>query len=105
MFDILNEVSPSNGEDLHKSVISTGNQLYESRYKESYPKLGNLFESADPKDNYIGGLTSIIMRNQEMFLEGMKRRLGESTIVSKLGDMAPRVLDVVRINKLSECLG
>jgi hypothetical protein len=103
MFDFLledssaNKVFQENGEDFSKKVITVGHQLFESKFKDMYPTLGNMFESNDPKDHYIAGDTMIVLRNQQLFIEGMKKRYGESVIVSKLGDLAPRILDVTRI--------
>jgi hypothetical protein len=80
-----------------QSVIGRGVKIYEDMWQAKYPTLGNLFESADVQDNYIGALTAIVLRNQAQFMDLARKQLGESTITSKLGDLAPRIMDVIRI--------
>jgi len=79
------------------AVISEGVKIYDEMFRQKYPMLGNLFESADVQENYIGAMTSIVLRNQARFMETAKKNFGESVITSKLGDLAPRIMDVVRI--------
>ena len=77
-------------------VINEGVSLYQERYERKYPTLGEMFEG-NQKEQFIGASTAIVMRNQEEYIENFKRRYGESTYVTSLGDLAPKVIDVVRI--------
>lgn len=101
MFDILLEEAGTtelaSGENFHQAVVETGIKLFENDFKERYPKMENMFASTDARENYVGGLTCMVMKSQERFLESMKKRYSESVITSKLGDLAPRIMDVVRI--------
>ena len=84
--------------DFQQSVVTEGQKIFEEQsWGESYPMLGAQLESSDPQEQWKGAYTATLMRNQAMFVEGAAKRYGESFISSKLGDIAPRIMDVVRV--------
>jgi hypothetical protein len=102
MFDeLFNEVAPdvagNSGENFQNSVVEAGLKVFTHHYEKRYPGMKSMFESNDSKENYIGGMTNIIMRTQEKYLENMRKKYGESVLTNKFGDLAPRIMDVVRI--------
>lgn len=78
-------------------LIARGTTLFEERYSRRYPKLAQLFESDSIKQQTIGATTASVLYNQEEYLDNIKTRYGEATILQNLGDLSTRLLDIVRI--------
>ena len=77
-------------------MTEAGKKIYLDKWEKRYPRLGEMFNGT-PREQFIAAATSIVMRNQEDYIENIKRKHGESTLVGNLGQLAPRVIDVVRI--------
>jgi len=99
MFQFLaGESANEQGADYAQTVVTEGQKICEDNsWEEKYPMLAAGLESSDPREQYINGYTAILMRNEAMFVEGAAKRYGESTVSSFLGDIAPRIMDVVRV--------
>lgn len=75
------------------------NILNENRsWKSKYKALCNMLESADPKIQERAKTTLQIMENQAIYIEGLRKdpRL-EATFSANLGQLVPRVIDLVRV--------
>ena len=83
-------------EQQESKMLVEAQALFEE-YRERYPGLGTLLESPEMKDNQIAASTLRVIKNQEEFMENAKKAWGESTVVSNLGDLAPRIVDIVRV--------
>lgn len=79
-------------------VITEGAEICEKqRWEEKYPQLVAGIESNDQQESYRNAYTAILMKNQAQFIERAAHRYGESTVSAFLGDVAPSILDVVRV--------
>lgn len=101
MFQFLKptEGTVAEGQSNHiDRVVTEGADIVaEQGWDEKYPMLAAGLESEDPKEQYINAYTAILMRNQAAFVQQAARSFGESTVVANLGDIAPRIMDVVRV--------
>ena len=101
----------SETEETHqKKIIAEGVKVYEETrlldgkhkgqtFAQAYPHLGDehFDGQASERDKMVGAATAIVMKNQMEYLDQMKRRHGEAVVLNALGDIAPNVIDVVRI--------
>ena len=79
-----------------QKIVSEGMTAYQDHFEEQYPALGKGFEG-NIKEQQIAACTALVMRNQKEFLENITKQYGETTVINSLGQMAPRIIDVVRI--------
>ena len=96
----LNEFLPGMSNPVEtqgQKILQEGLTIYQDDFAKKYPKLGEMFESDNIRDHQTAAATAIVMRNQARFIDQMKMQYGESTVVGALGQLAPRLMDVVRI--------
>ena len=74
-----------------KTFITENQDLFESKWKKQYPNLGKMFEN--PAKSMKAAQTIQMLENQQRHLQ----QLDEVTITTKFGDIAPRVLDILRL--------
>jgi hypothetical protein len=79
-----------------EQMINDGARLFDETYSR-YTGLGNLLESADPREQWKAALTLNMLAKTEAYIENCKQIYGETVVQGSLGALTPRVLDVVRI--------
>lgn len=91
-------------EAAHRDIRETQNRRVQSILESNrswsgrYKHLMNMLESNDPRMNDIAKRTLMVMDNQAMFMEKVaKDKRLESTFTTALGQLVPRIVDVVRI--------
>lgn len=97
MIEFLTEDAKRNPESIQSALIVESQKEFDNRFSKRYPKLGEMLDSPDTKEQWRAATTIRRLVNQERFMEGMRNAYGEATIVSKLGDLAPRIVDILRI--------
>jgi len=98
MIELITDVTGTDvAEERMSTVVKEAQDTFEDRYASKYPALGEMLGSADEKEQWEAACTVLMMKNQEMFLEQAKKSWGESTVVQKLGDIAPALVDVIRV--------
>lgn len=107
MNDLLKEQSVHTSPQAKlNSLINEGFNTWENMFVEEYGKnykgesssLTRMFESDDIKQQKIAAITALVMKNQMQYLDNMGiKTLGEATVMTNLGTLTPKVLDVVRI--------
>jgi hypothetical protein len=97
------------GEKVRQNILTEGVQVFESMKNDDLfspmevsslkedDNLRKLFESPKEKDQRIAALTCLMIKNQNQLLEGYRKSYGEATVVSALGALTPKILDIVRI--------
>lgn len=79
-------------------LITEAQEIFEKTPEfVKYHNLGEALASPDSKKRRIAATTVRVLENQRLFLENVKRTYGEATVVAKLGDLAPKILDVLRV--------
>lgn len=91
-------VSEKLASGLKDYIIEEGYNVYQKNgFSRKWPSINHLFESPDKNDKYRGALTSLMLERVSTIIENSKNMFGESFVTTSLGQLAPRVLDVVSI--------
>lgn len=97
------------GEQVRQGILTEGVRIYDNLTNEDCfrpmeistlhedEKLTQLFNSPREKDQRIAALTCIMLENQNNLMKGYIKNYSESTVVSALGALTPKILDIVRI--------
>ena len=82
-----------------QQLVTEAGRVFESTYadRESFRSLSEDFNSGDAKVEWRAALTIQAVEKTRTMLEDAKIRLGESVVQASLGQLNPRVLDVVRL--------
>lgn len=89
-------------------ILSEGQRAFKENFqrdalrtrKQDYIRLADHLRSPGSKEALIAANTFIAMENQKRYWDGLsptQKLMAESTITSALGPIAPRIIDVVRI--------
>lgn len=97
MIEYITEDKYESVENVKSLMLTEAQKEFDNRFARRYPKLGEMLDSSDAKEQWKAATTIKRLVNQEMFMENMKKAYGEASIVSKLGDLAPRIIDILRI--------
>jgi len=92
MKSVITEDLRKDAENKEKSIIQEGLELYEKFYAQKYPKLGEAFN--DPQKALRAAQTCILLENQRQYLS----KLDEAVVTAKFGEIAPKILDILRIS-------
>lgn len=83
--------------DYESAMVTEAQKIFNENYAERYPSLGTMLQSTEKKEARVAATSIQLIRNQEQFMENMKRSYGEATTVAALGDLAPRMVDIIRV--------
>lgn len=88
-----NVMSRQNLSEAQETAKIRGLSLLESTWGRKYPELWNMAESGDAQQMLRAAQTATMLENQQRHMQ----TLNESVIAQKFADIAPRVLDIIRI--------
>lgn len=106
--NLLTEQKIQSSEALRTGILTEGHQIYDRGVGLGGSKLTclpltedktltKLFESSNEKDQKRAALTCLVLEQQEKFMQSLMNTYGEATVMSTLGALTPKLLDVVRI--------
>ena len=96
--EILSQTPEEKSATKKDVALENARKIYTEHFEGDYPSLGEQLDSPNPKDKEIAANTAQVLLNQKLFMQEAKSQYGESTVISKLGSIAPKIMDVVRVN-------
>lgn len=98
MFNFLATEAEAAAQDSAAQIVSEAKVIAKkNQWSSKYPMLVAGLESADSREQHVAAYTAHLMANQARFVQAAARKYGESTVVANLGEIAPRIMDVVRV--------